>query len=352
MTKLQDTGTISLPDKIQPQYWEKTHFQFERKKIAQDVLNYYKQALNLPNEIKMVFKNHAENGVYNDKTKTITIHPKLLTSNQEYSGLHLLNIIAHESKHAWQYQLMHHKQNHPHTTINQYQDAIIINLALQSQNPYNGAYPSQAQIASINFPNSLSNVDIPKIEALHILQPSEYDAYAFAMKETTHYLQQYQIYIPDDQMQNRIIGGAQLNSAIMAFIGYDNHIVHDVNQLYRDMYYQRIQEQEIPLFVKLEQAMILTHMSNCNNLTQQHIDNILSTNFQTAEMERLTEMIHNLPARDDDEVIYEDEPDYAMEFQYGTEKFRDVYHLNDDKETQEQPSHKQSSHDDDEIDFP
>lgn len=351
MTKLQDTGIPSLPDKIQPQSWGKTHFQFERKKIAQDILNYYKQVLNLPNEIKMVFNNHAENGVYHDKTKTITIHPKLLASNKEYSGLQLLNTIAHESKHAWQYQLMHHKQNNPHATVNQYQDAIIINLTSQDLNPYNDVLSSQPHL-QISDTRASIGVNVPQINALHVLQPSEYDAYAFAMGETMHYLQQYQIHIPDDQMRNRILGGAQLNSAIMEFIGQNNHIVHDVKQLYRDMYYQRLQEKDIPLFITLERAMILTHMVNRNNKDQKTIDALLSDKFYTTETERLAELIHNMPERDDDEVIYEDEPDYAIEFQYGTKEFRDVYHLNDDKETQEQPSHEPSSHDDDERDFP
>ena len=59
-----------------------------------------------------------------------------------------------------------------------------------------------------------------------------------------------------------------------------------------------------------------------------------------------------MPERDDDEVIYEDEPDYVQKFQYGTREFQQSHHINEDKETQEQPSHEPSFHDDDEIDFP
>lgn len=340
---------LTIPDKITPEKWKKLLFPFDKIQIAQKVFNYYKQILDLPQEVKLRFAKTTENGVYDDTTKTITINPYILKHQKEYSGLHLLNVIAHEAKHAQQYQLMHFMQKNGNNNVTPYQAAIIDNYSSQNNNPYIKYQNLQSYVQLQDICQN-TNKPTDKIEALDILQPAEFDAYAFAMHETDHYMQQYNIEIADYQTKNRILGGAQVHPAIIAFLPQDKKIAEHLRQIYRDMCQQNLQDKDIPLFITLERAMILTHMADCNNKDQKTIDALLSDEFYTTETERLTELIHNMPERDDDEVVYEDEPDYAIEFQYGTREFQQAYHLNDD--TQTQPSHKPSSHDDDEIDFP
>lgn len=242
-------------------------------------------------------------------------------------------------------------QKNGNNNLTPYQAAIIDNYSLQNNNPYIKYQNLQSYVQLQDICQN-TNKPTDKIEALDILQPAEFDAYAFAMHKTDHYMQQYNIEIADYQTKNRILGGAQVHPAIIAFLPQDKKIAEHLRQIYRDMCQQNLQDKDIPLFITLERAMILTHMADCNNKDPKTIAALLSDKFYTTETEHLTELIHNMPERDDDEVIYEDEPDYAIEFQYGTKEFRDVYHLNDDKKTQEQPSHEPSSHDDDERDFP
>lgn len=338
---------------IIPSQWVKLRNNTACQKIAKLIFQEYQQKLELDPTIKLKFDKISANGIYDHETKTLYINPMIFTQHGEYSGIAMLNTMAHEAKHAWQYQMYDNLQQHHHKQqLSAYNEAILIALTPKSYSPYlptNNTYTFNVQITnnSIKLPSEHS-----RIYAMYPLQPAELDAFTYAMKETYCFINDNGIEINDPITKNRILSGPDINSAIVQYINEDKNIAKHVRQIYLDMSYQKLQEPDIQLFITLERAMILTHMVNCNNKDQKTIDALLSDKFYTTETERLTELIHNMPERDDDEVIYEDEPDYVQKFQYGTREFQQSHHINEDKETQEQPSHEPSFHDDDEIDFP
>ena len=338
-------------DDIHPDKWPVSN-KHAQKEIAKYLLEHFATELSLPGDIKLSFNYHAEEGMYDDSTKTVYINLSSTEKYQKYAGIKLLNTMAHECKHAEQYALYHqvHAGHVQYGNLSPFQQSIVNNLNDYVQVDYiNSAF----QYDKILNPLDTSTyIQKGYVTVLYGVQPIECDTFTYAMSETYHYIDQQHISIDNSIVENRILSGPNINEAVTLYSKTDTDIAKHVRQIYRDMCQQNLHEKDIPLFITIEQAMILTHMVNTNTIDQQKADSIISPDFQAKETARLTDMIRNMQERDDDEVIYEDEPDYVQEFQYGTREFQQTHHINEDKETQEQPSHEQSSHDDDEIDFP
>lgn len=335
---------------IHPDKWPVSN-KHAQKEIAKYLFEHFSTELSLPGDIKLSFNYRAEDGMYNDATKTLHINLAVLEEYQIYAGIKLFNTIAHECKHAEQYTLCHQVQTGQvqYGNLSPFQQSIINNLDHYRQINY--LNPTKQYDRIIMPLDAYPYIKTSAVTAMYCMQPSECDAFTYAMALTDEYLNRNHIDTIDSQLRNRVLAGSDINTAVMTNLDTDKQMAKHVRQLYRDICNQNLHEKDIPLFVALEQAMILTHMTNNNNINQLKAESILSTEFKTLETDRLTDMIHNMPERDDDEVIYEDEPDYVQEFQYGTREFQQTHHINEDKETQEQPSHESSSHDDDEIDI-
>ena len=342
--------TYSMND-IHPDKWPASN-KHAQKEIAKYLFEYFSTELSLPGDIKLSFNYRAEDGMYDDATQTVYINLASLEIYQSYAGIKLLNTIAHECKHAEQYTLCHqiHAGHVQYGNLSPFQQSIINNL--DHTMPVDYINPTYEYDKIINDLEASQYIGKSPITAMYGIQPSECDALTYAMSLIDEYFKQNHIYPTDSILRNRLLAGPHINIPVGTYLHSDKEIAKHVRQVYRDMCQQNIHEKDIPLFITIEQAMILSHMVSSNNIDQQKVDAVISSDFQAKETERLTDMIRNMPERDDDEVIYEDEPDYVQEFQYGTREFQQAHHINEDKETQEQPPHESSSHDDDEIDFP
>lgn len=336
---------------IHPDKWSVSN-KHAQNVIAKYLFEHFSQELSLPSDVQLSFNYRAEDGMYDDATKTVYINLSSMAQYQKYAGIKLLNTMAHECKHAEQYALCHqvHAGHVQYGNLSPFQQSILSNLDHHLPIDYiNPIYTYNRIIPALE---ESQFIEQGTVTAMYGAQPTECEAFTYAMSKTYNYIDQHHISIEDSVTLNRLLSGPSINEAVLTYLQSDKDIAKHVRQVYRDMCQQNLHEKDIPLFITIEQAMILTHMVNTNTINQQKADSIISSDFQAKETDRLTDMIHNMPERDDDEVIYEDEPDYVQEFQYGTREFQQAHHINEDKKTQEQPSHEPSSHDDDERDFP